>query len=184
MRVVLTGGGAGGHIVPNVALIQELRSRYPDNLDLLYIGSSHSMEEEMMKDLDVPFKAVLTGKIRRYFSLLNVVDMVKIPIGILQAVFILARFKPKVVFAKGGFVSFPAAVAAWLLRIPVTLHESDVVPGLANKICAKFARKVCVSFEESRKHFPGKEVVVTGNPVRKEVIEGDKGAWAEVYRTP
>lgn len=128
----------------------------------------------MMKDLGVPFKAVLTGKIRRYFSLWNVVDMVKIPIGIVQAAFILARFKPKMVFAKGGFVSFPAAAAAWFLRIPVILHESDVVPGLANKICAKFAQKVCVSFEESRKHFPGKDVVVTGNPVRREVIEGDK----------
>lgn len=132
------------------------------------------MEEKMMKDLNVPFKAVLSGKFRRYFSLWNVVDLVKVPIGILQSLFTLSRFNPKVVFAKGGFVSFPVAVAAWILRVPVILHESDVVPGLANKICAKFAKKVCVSFEKSREHFPGKDVVFTGNPVRKELIEGDK----------
>lgn len=133
----------------------------------------------MMKGLHVPFKAVMTGKIRRYFSLWNVVDIVKIPIGVLQSFFILLGFKPKAVFAKGGFVSFPVAVAAWMLRIPVLLHESDVVPGLANKVCAKFARKVCVSYEESRKYFRGKDVVVTGNPVRKDIVRGDKKRGAE-----
>lgn len=173
MHLVLTGGGTGGHIVPNIALIDELKARHPKDLELLYIGSRHSMEEQLMRDAGVPFKSVMTGKLRRYFSLWNLVDVVKIPIGVVQALFILRRFRPKAVFAKGGFVSFPAACAAWMLRIPVILHESDVVPGLANKLCSRFATQVCVSFEESAKHFKGKDVVVTGNPVRREIAHGD-----------
>lgn len=174
--------------MPNIALIQELRARRPKELQLLYIGSRgrgaghrggrhlkggpRGMEEGMMKELGVPFKGVLTGKVRRYFSLWNLVDAVKLPLGIVQAAVALLRFRPKAVFATGGFVSFPVAFAAWILRIPVVLYESDVSPGLANRLCAWFARKICVSYEESRAHFPARKVVVTGSLVRREIREG------------
>ncbi len=173
IRLVLTGGGTGGHILPNIALIEELKGRYPKNLEILYIGSRRGMEVQMIQDVGVPYKGIFTGKIRRYFSLQNLLDMLKLPMGILQAFFILLKFRPKAVFCKGGFVSFPVAFAAWLQRIPVVLHESDTVPGLANKVSGKFARKICVSFEETKKYFPEKKVAVTGNLVRREILRGD-----------
>lgn len=134
------------------------------------------MEDKMIRDIGVPFQGVMTGKVRRYFSWRNVLDVFKIPVGIAQAIGVLRRFKPQVLFAKGGFVSFPAAVAAWILRIPVVLHESDVVPGLANRMCARFATRVCVSFEESREYFSKKDVIITGNPIRKSLREGNADA--------
>lgn len=128
----------------------------------------------MMKDIGIPYKGVFCGKLRRYFSWENFLDVFKIPVGILQAFIALVRFRPKVIFCKGGYVSFPVAFAGWMTRIPVILHESDVVPGLSNKLSAWFATKVCVSFEESRKYFSEKKVVLTGNPVRKNIGRGDK----------
>ncbi len=127
-----------------------------------------------MQELDVPFKAIACGKMRRYFSLQNLVDLFKIPLGILQALFILRKFRPRAIFCKGGYVSFPVAVAGKILKIPVVLHESDVSPGLGNRLCAHFADVICVSFEETKKYFPRtkratQKVVVTGNPLRREL---------------
>lgn len=132
------------------------------------------MEKNMISKLGVPYKGVLCGKWRRYFSGWNFVDLFKTPLGVLQALIALARFRPTVIFCKGGYVSFPVAFAGWLLHIPVVLHESDLVPGLSNKVCAWLSRKVCVSFEESQKYFSPKKVVVTGTPVRSDIAEGDK----------
>lgn len=179
---MLSGGGTGGHIVPNIALIHELRERFvaegspgrpgvlePTPLELLYIGSRNGMEQKMIEEIDVPFVAITCGKLRRYFSLKNFIDFFKIPVGILQALTVLLKFRPDVIFCKGGYVSFPVAVAGWVLRIPVVLHESDVSPGLANRLCSRFAKVICTSFEESRKYFKHKKVVLTGNPVRREL---------------
>jgi UDP-N-acetylglucosamine--N-acetylmuramyl-(pentapeptide) pyrophosphoryl-undecaprenol N-acetylglucosamine transferase len=179
MRLVLSGGGTGGHIIPNIALIHELKERSsqrPDaQLELLYIGSRNGMEKKMIEDLHVPYYGISTGKLRRYFSLQNFIDVFKIPIGFVQALIKLIGFKPKVVFCKGGYVCFPLVMAARLLKIPVILHESDVTPGLANKLSARFATTICISFEESRKFFHGnKKIVLTGNPVRKELMFGNK----------
>lgn len=123
----------------------------------------------MIEAVDVRFKGIVCGKLRRYFSWQNLVDIFKIPVGVVQSLFIIAQFRPNVIFCKGGYVSFPVAVAGWMLRVPVVLHEADVIPGLANRLSARFAKAICVAFEESKKYFHHKKVVVTGNPVRTEL---------------
>lgn len=131
------------------------------------------MEQGMIRELGVNFKAIHCGKMRRYFSFYNAIDMFKIPVGIVQSWLALLRFKPQAVFCKGGYVSFPVALAAWLLRIPVILHESDVTPGMANTLCSRFAKIICLAHEETRKFFELKKpqflkkIIVTGNPVRR-----------------
>lgn len=175
----MTGGGTGGHVIPNLAVIEELKGR--KGVELLYIGSRKGIERKLMLGVGVKYRGIFCGKWRRYFSFENFVDIFKIPIGIVQALVILKRFKPSVVFSKGGFVSMPVVIAASWLGVPVILHESDVMPGLANKICARFAKKICLSFEESRQYFAGAasggggrgSVTVTGNPVRKSLLKGN-----------
>lgn len=176
----MTGGGTGGHVIPNLAVIEELRGR--KGTELLYIGSRRGIERKLVGKTGVKYKGIFCGKWRRYFSWENFVDIFKMPIGVVQALVILKRFKPDVVFSKGGFVSMPVVIAASWLGVPVILHESDVMPGLANKICARFAKKICLSFEESRQYFAGAasnggsrrgSVTVTGNPVRKSLLKGN-----------
>lgn len=132
------------------------------------------MEEKLIGELGVPFVGIFCGKLRRYFSWKNIVDIFKIPVGIIQAFYHLSVFRPTVIFCKGGYVCFPVAIAGWLLKIPVILHESDVIPGLANRLCAFFSSKICLAFEESKKYFKGKKTVLTGNPVRYEMIFGNR----------
>jgi UDP-N-acetylglucosamine--N-acetylmuramyl-(pentapeptide) pyrophosphoryl-undecaprenol N-acetylglucosamine transferase len=173
MRIVLTGGGTAGHVLPNVAVIEGFKEKYP-NTELLYIGSKNGPEKVLAEKAGVLFEAVACGKLRRYLSFENVKDFFRVPVGIFQARKILKEFKPDKVFSKGGFVSVPVCVAAWSLKIPVVLHESDFSPGLANRISAKFADTICVSFEESKKFFRKKNVKVCGNPVRKMIFGGKK----------
>ena len=130
----------------------------------------------MVHDAGVVYKAVSSGKLRRYFSWHNFVDAFKVPVGIVQSLAILRNFKPDVVFSKGGFVSFPVVAAARILRIPVIIHESDMSPGLANRWSFKFAKKICLSFGETKqflKDEDAKKSVITGSPVRKEIMKGD-----------
>jgi len=172
-RIVFTGGGTGGHIIPNIAIIQKLKEKYTD-IEILYIGSKHGPEQKLIKSVGISFKAVLTGKYRRYFSLMNFLDFFKVPWGILQARKILKKFKPNVVFSKGGFVSIPVTFAAHQLKIPIVLHESDVSPGLANKMAAKKANILCLSHFESQRYFPSiLHKVITGNPVREMILKGN-----------
>lgn len=164
--------------MPNIALIQDIKAglapgRNSEKIQILYIGTRKGMEKKMMHDLGVPYRGISCGKLRRYFSWQNFFDIFKIPVGILQSLFILGGFKAEVIFCKGGFASFPVAVAGWLLRIPVILHESDVIPGLANKLCARFARHICVSHQETGKYFPVGKVIVTGSPLRRELAKAD-----------
>lgn len=161
--------------MPNIAIIQELRERYKESdLQLLYIGEKNGLEEKLMEMHEVPFKPILCGKLRRYLSWRNFVDAFKIPIGIFQSLFMISSFRPTVIFCKGGYISFPVAVAGWLNRVPVYLHESDVIPGLSNRMSSRFARKICVSFEEGKSQFPADKVIYTGNPVRRELANGVK----------
>ena len=129
----------------------------------------------MVEKIGIPYKSVLCGKLRRYFSVDNLIDIFKIPVGIVQAYFILRKFRPEVVFSKGGFVSVPVVIAARWLGATVIIHESDVRPGLANRICARYADKVCVSFEETKKYLLkyARKIVYTGNPVRKSIMDGE-----------
>lgn len=150
------------------------QSQQLPHLKVIYVGSSNGMEKQMISAENIPFIAVLCGKLRRYFSLQNAIDWFKIPIGVLQSLILLLQNKPSVIFSKGGYVSFPVAVAAWILRIPVVLHESDLEPGLANKITSRIATNICVSFEQSQKFFPAAKTIVTGNPVRPGINEGSE----------
>ncbi len=170
----MTGGGTAGHVVPNFAVIEELRK--DGEHKFLYIGSRGGVEEKMAKDAGLDYRGVACGKFRRYFSFRNFLDFFKVPIGFFQARGILKKFHTDVLFSKGGFVGVPVVLAAASLKIPIVIHESDFVPGLANKIAARFAKKICVSFEESKKYFKkfSEKIVVTGNPVRVEVGEGKK----------
>jgi len=148
-------------------------------LKILYIGSAKGPEAKMIPGIGlvgVSYKAVATGKLRRYFSFANFVDFFKIPVGVIQSWFALRKFKPTVVFSKGGYVSIPVTYAAHFLKIPIILHESDITPGLANRIAGKKADVICLAYEESKKHFENygkREIVVTGNPVRESLFEGN-----------
>lgn len=174
MKIVITGGGTGGHVIPNLAVVAELKKRYPD-ADLLYIGSGAEIEEKLVKD-KIPYRKVACGKLRRYFSLLNFWDLVKIPFGVLQSLFILIKFRPKIIFGKGGYVSVPVVIAGSILGIPTVIHESDIHPGLANRILARFVKKIAIAFPDAKKNFKEKlrsKIVTVGNPIRKEILRGD-----------
>ncbi|MEK9132746.1 MAG: glycosyltransferase, partial [Patescibacteria group bacterium] len=173
MRVAFTGGGTGGHILPNIAIIDELKKICGNACEFFYVGEKNSFEERMAVARGIPFYRIHAGKLRRYLSLKNVIDMFYVPFGLIEAVFALRRIKPDLIFAKGGYVSVPVVLAAHFLKIPVWLHESDVSAGLSNKICSRFAQKIWLSFEESKKFFAGKNVEVVGNPIRAEILKGN-----------
>ena len=170
--IAITGGGTGGHIFPNAAIIEELNRR--DAKDIIWIGAKQGKELEWARKLNVSFFGISTGKLRRYFSLKNISDVLGVLTGIIQSFFILLRHRPSVLFSKGGFVSVPPVVASWLLHIPVVTHESDIDPGLATKIIALFSKVICVSFEETSGFFSRKRTVYTGNPVRSLIKNGDR----------
>ena len=171
--VALTGGGTAGHVSPHLALLPLLKSR---GHSFFYIGSN-GIEKEMITAVGVEFHQITTGKLRRYFSIQNLIDVFKVTLGICQAFFILRKKNPSVVFSKGGFVSVPVAVAARLLGIPVVSHESDLTPGLATKIIEKFAKKILYSFPETKKYFPNGRAELVGTPIRAELFAGvrDRG---------
>ena len=176
MRILITGGGTGGHVAPAVAVIMALRARSQAEgrpLVLFYLGSAGGIERRRMAELGVPYGVVQTGKLRRYFSWQTPVDLARIPWGVGQALAQVARFRPDVIFSTGGFVCVPPVLAGWLLRVPVLTHEQTVRSGLANRIAARFARKVAISFPESARDFPPAKTILTGNPVRPDVLGGD-----------
>ena len=172
LRIVLTGGGTAGHVTPNIALIETLR---PNGWVIDYVGSKGGVEESMMAAINIPYHAVSSGKLRRYFSWKTALDPFRILWGIVESYGLLRRLKPNVVFSKGGFVAFPVVVAAWLCRIPVVAHESDMSPGLANRLSFPFVDTLCVTFDQAKKHFKRQEkVVVTGTPIREQLFKGSK----------
>ncbi|MDF2557597.1 MAG: murG [Bacillales bacterium] len=170
-KIVFTGGGTAGHVTPNIAIIRKLDR---DEWDIHYIGSGKHIEKELIENLNVPFYAISTGKLRREFNIENVKDMFRVVKGILGALRILRKIKPKLVFSKGGFVSVPVVMAAKILGIPCYIHESDLTPGLANKIASKFATKVFTTFDETAKYFPSKKTIAIGSPIREEILNGSK----------
>lgn len=170
--IVLTGGGTAGHVTPNIALIEALASQ---NWVIHYIGSIDGIEKQMMAAQHIPYHAVRCGKLRRYFSFSNFIDPIKLLIGIIQSYGLLRRIKPNIVFSKGGFVAFPVVVGAWLNRIPVIAHESDLTPGLANRLSYPFVNTICVTFEAGKHYFKHQDkVIVTGTPIRTSLLTGDK----------
>ncbi|MFT4059486.1 MAG: undecaprenyldiphospho-muramoylpentapeptide beta-N-acetylglucosaminyltransferase [Legionella sp.] len=169
--IVFTGGGTAGHVAPNMPLIREFTHK---GWDVAYIGSAQGIEKEMIEPLKIPFHTVSSGKLRRYLSFKNLLDPFKIVLGIIQSFFLLNKIKPDVVFSKGGFVAFPVVVGAWLNRIPVVAHESDMSPGLANRLCFPFVNKICLTFDAAKNHFKSQEkIVVTGTPIREQLFTGN-----------
>ncbi len=169
--VVLTGGGTAGHVTPNLAIIPKLEKM---GFHIEYIGTKTGIEREIITRAGVPYHIISAGKLRRYFSLKNFIDPVKIVAGCLKAKSILKKLRPSAVFSKGGFVGVPVVFAAHCLKIPVVLHESDITPGLANRLCIPRAKTVCVSFEPTLKLIPDGKGVHTGLPIRGNLLEGDR----------
>jgi UDP-N-acetylglucosamine--N-acetylmuramyl-(pentapeptide) pyrophosphoryl-undecaprenol N-acetylglucosamine transferase len=169
-RIAITGGGTAGHVFPAIAVAKELEGKN-DTLKLYWVGSRKGMERKLVEQAGIPFYSIASGKLRRYFDLQNFLDIFKILFAIKQSLLIFLFRRPKLLFSKGGYVSVPPIIAAFILRIPVVVHESDWDPGLATKLGSKFARTICVSYEETKKFFPNKQVEVTGNPIRAEFYE-------------
>ena len=170
-RIVLTGGGTAGHVTPNIALLPKLRAL---GYDVHYIGSYNGIEKTLMEACNVPYYGISSGKLRRYFDLKNFSDPFKVLKGFSEAYQLLKKLKPDVVFSKGGFVSVPVVIAAGRLHIPVVIHESDMTPGLANKLSIPSASKVCCNFPETMKHLPKGKAVLSGSPIREELLSGDR----------
>lgn len=169
-KIVLTGGGTAGHVTPNLALLPLL---WEASYDISYIGSKSGIEKELARAAGIPYYSISSGKLRRYFDVKNLSDPFKVLKGFGQSVRLLKKIKPGIVFSKGGFVSVPVVLAAKLLRIPVIIHESDITPGLANKIAIPAAKKICCNFPETLAFLPKKKAVLTGTPIRKELLRGD-----------
>jgi UDP-N-acetylglucosamine--N-acetylmuramyl-(pentapeptide) pyrophosphoryl-undecaprenol N-acetylglucosamine transferase len=174
LRLAIAGGGTGGHVHPALAVVNELKARQQLS-DVIWLGSSASVEQEAAQRAGMQFIAIPTGKLRRYLSLQNFTDALKVPLGILAARRALASFKPSVVLSTGGFVSVPTVLAAWRLA-PVITHEQTATIGLANRINARFADVLAVSFEPSRVHMPKlhRDIRLTGNPVRPQLLLGER----------
>ncbi|NJD01867.1 MAG: undecaprenyldiphospho-muramoylpentapeptide beta-N-acetylglucosaminyltransferase [Ruminiclostridium sp.] len=169
--IVLTGGGTSGHVTPNIALLPGLREKA---WSINYIGSKNGIEKQLMENEGIHYHSINTGKLRRYFDLRNFSDIFKVADGFRQAFLLLGKLKPDIVFSKGGFVSCPVVWAAWFRKIPVVIHESDMTPGLTNKLSMPFSKKVCYTFPESKGFFPVDKAVFTGIPIRECLLKGDK----------
>ncbi|MBU4338298.1 undecaprenyldiphospho-muramoylpentapeptide beta-N-acetylglucosaminyltransferase [Patescibacteria group bacterium] len=183
MRVLFTGGGTGGHIMPIIAVaekVKEILNASGGIPNFLFIGSE-SPFNEVVANFGIPIKTIKTYKLRRYWSADNFADLVNLPIGIIQSFFYVYSFMPDVVFSKGGYASFPVALAAWVFHIPIIIHESDSVAGLANTIEGKMANKVAVSFTDAGNYFAKKKIIFTGNPVRREIFQGNKDRAIEEF---
>lgn len=170
-KIILTGGGTAGHVTPNLALLPELRQR---GYSVEYIGSKAGIESELIPQANIPYHAISSGKLRRYFSLQNFTDPFRVLAGFFQAKKLLKQKKPDVIFSKGGFVAVPVVLAAKGLHIPTIIHESDMTPGLANKLCIPSARKVCCNFPETVNYLPAEKAVLSGSPIRRELMTGDR----------
>jgi UDP-N-acetylglucosamine--N-acetylmuramyl-(pentapeptide) pyrophosphoryl-undecaprenol N-acetylglucosamine transferase len=169
--IVMTGGGTSGHVTPNIALFPDLKRM---GYEIHYIGSKDGIERRLIEKEAIPYYPISAGKLRRYINLKNFTDIFKVIKGVFQSYSILGKIKPDIVFSKGGYVSCPVVWSSWLRKIPVVIHESDITPGLTNRLSIPFARKVCYTFPESKKHISKEKAVLTGMPIRAELLSGSK----------
>ena len=172
-HIVLTGGGTAGHVTPNIALIPTLKAA---GYQISYIGSYEGIERKLIEEMGIPYYGISSGKLRRYFDPKNFSDPFRVLKGFHEAKKLLKKLKPDVVFSKGGFVTVPVVIAAKKCKIPAIIHESDMTPGLANKLCIPSAVKVCCNFPETVSSLPADKAVLTGTPIRQELLKGDKEA--------
>jgi UDP-N-acetylglucosamine--N-acetylmuramyl-(pentapeptide) pyrophosphoryl-undecaprenol N-acetylglucosamine transferase len=178
-RIVLTGGGTAGHVTPILALLPALIKQ---GFECHYIGSRDGIECKLAEEAGLPYYGISSGKLRRYLSAKNFSDMFRVVKGLSDASALMRKIKPDIVFSKGGFVTLPVVVAARLAKIPAVIHESDLTPGLANRLALPFAGKVCVSFPETLKHIPQKKGVLTGTPIRSELFDGSVSEGLKICR--
>lgn len=178
--LVFTGGGTAGHVLPVEPLIRRF-----DELgwEVHFIGSRSGLEARLLEGSPAQCHEITCGKLRRYFSLENFVDALRVPVGLIESWWLLRRIRPRLVFSKGGYVSFPVVVAAWLRRIPVIVHESDHTAGLANRMAFPFARLICTNFEDTLTE-TGKKVQWTGMPLRRSLLEGNAEAGRALCHVP
>ncbi len=169
-KIIMTGGGTAGHVTPNIALLPALREA---GYEIEYIGSYNGIEKDLIEAQNVPYHGIDSGKLRRYLDLKNFSDPFRVIHGYTQALRLIRKLKPDIVFSKGGFVSVPVVLAAKTCGIPAIIHESDITPGLANRIAIKGAGKVCCNFPETLKYLPSDKAVLTGSPIRQELLNGD-----------
>lgn len=184
MKILFTGGGTAGHIFPIIAIVREIKRRYPSGgFEFFYLGPKDKFSGELLSQEGIVVKTILAGKIRRYFAFQNIIDIFfKIPIGIFQAFYYVFVISPDLIFSKGGYGSVPGAIAGWVLLTPIFLHESDIAPGLANKITGKFALEVFASFPvEKTEYFPAKKIISVGNPLRKEILTGSEEEAKKIF---
>ena len=172
-HIVLTGGGTAGHVTPNIAMIPRLKEL---GYKISYIGSYEGIEKKLIEELGIPYYGIASGKLRRYFDVKNFSDPFRVMKGFLEAKKLMKQLKPDVVFSKGGFVTVPVVIAASRKKIPTFIHESDMTPGLANKICIPFASKVCCNFPETVSQLPADKAILTGTPIRQELLSGNREA--------
>lgn len=169
IKIILTSGGTAGHIWPIISIIDELKK--DSNLEFLYIGSHQGPEKKIAQDQNIPFKGLVVGKWRGYFSLSNIWDLFKTLFGLIQAYFLIIKFKPDVVFAKGGYVTFPVLFWTKKFKIPLVIHESDAIAGKANRWASSFAQKICVGYPiEYYQDIDLSKIIYTGTPVQKEFL--------------
>ena len=176
-KIVLTGGGTAGHVTPNIALLPALKEA---GYEITYMGSYDGIEKKLIADFDIPYVGISTGKFRRYLDPKNLTDPFRVIKGFAEARKFLKQYNPDVVFSKGGFVGVPVIRAAASLGIPCVIHESDMTPGLANKLCIPVAKKICCNFPETLKLLPEEKVVLTGTPIRTELSQGNKLAGLDM----
>ena len=176
-KIVLTGGGTAGHVTPNIALMPALKK---DGYEISYIGSFNGIERSLIEELNVPYYGISSGKLRRYFDIKNFSDPFRVIKGFFEAKKLLKKLKPDVVFSKGGFVSVPVVMAAKMCKIPAIIHESDMTPGLANKLAIPSAYKVCHNFPETAKNLPERKSVLSGSPIRQELFDGSRSKGLEL----
>jgi len=173
MRILLTGGGTGGHLFPLLAVAKTIQKQAKEPVDFLYLGPCNKLSDEILKANGIKTSHVLTGKWRRYFSFRNLWDAIKLPIGIIQALVRVLSFMPDVVFSKGGYGSVPAVIASRTYWIPIVIHESDAVPGKANRFMEHLADMIAISYEMTAGFTNPTKTLFTGNPVREDILEGD-----------
>ena len=172
-KILMTGGGTAGHVTPNIALFPALRKA---GYEISYIGSYEGIEKRLIEEQNIPYYGISSGKLRRYFDPKNFSDPFKVVKGLGQSIGLLKKLKPDIVFSKGGFVSVPVVLAARLCKIPAIIHESDITPGLANKLAIPGATKVCCNFPETLKYLPAEKALYTGSPIRQELLSGNVDA--------
>jgi len=173
IKIILTGGGTGGHVYPLVSVFRSLKQIAGQKLltiDALYLGADGFAKEELEKE-GIKVKVISAGKMRRYFSILNFFDIFKVFFGFFQSLWLVWKFMPDVIFSKGGYGSVPVVIVGWIYRIPVFIHESDSVPGLSNKIATKFAARIGVSFPKALDYFPAEKTALVGNPIRTDLLQ-------------